>query len=282
MKSDRGEEVSGETTDDIERAHLREPGDTSHEVFRYDSPIEFEALLRRFWIPVWSIPPGRSAPQKVLQYPVCLLVVAEDYARFYGVTSGLSTTTLTGEGWAVGVMCEPAAGFLLAGTSIDHYTDRHVPLTDVLGADGRALVNDLRRVMAHEPRSSETHRRAMKVYTEVLRPFLPVDTEGQLVNDIVAFVEGRSDVTRVAQVCEAFDISERSLQRLIHRRLGLAPKWLIQRRRLHDAVARLRARTTTLANLAAELGYADEPHFIRDFSRSTGMTPGRFAAQERQ
>ena len=33
-----------------------------------------------------------------------LLVVTPDYARFYGVVSGLSTTTLVGEGWAVGVM----------------------------------------------------------------------------------------------------------------------------------------------------------------------------------
>ncbi len=282
MKTDRGEGLSGETEGDIERAHLREPHDISHEMFRYDVPLEFAGLLRRFWIPVWSVPAGRAAPQKVLQYPVCLLVVTQEYARFYGVTSGLSTTTLSGEGWAVGVMCEPAAGFLLSGASIDAYTDRHVPLTDVLGAHGHALVDDVRRAMAHEPRSPETHAAAMNIYTGALRRFLPVDAEGQLVNEIVAFVEGRSDVTRVAQICEAFDVNERSLQRLIHRRLGLAPKWLIQRRRLHDAVGRLRARTTTLANVATELGYADEPHFIRDFSRATGMTPGRFAAQQQQ
>lgn len=122
----------------------------------------------------------------------------------------------------------------------------------------------------------------MQSYTRVLGRFLPVDAEGHRVNDIVTFVENHGDVTRVAQLCEAFSVSERSLQRLIHRRLGLTPKWLIQRRRLHDAVARLRARTTTLSRLAAELGYADEAHFIRDFARSTGMTPGRFAAQGRR
>lgn len=281
MKTDSGEEASGGTANDIERAHLRVPGDTSHEMFRYDLSEEFSGLLRRFWIPVWSVPPGHAAPQKVLQYPVCLLVVTPDYARFYGLTSGLSTTVLTGQGWAVGVMCEPSAGFLLTGASVDEYTDRHVPLPEVLGAQGHALIDNIRHAMAHEPRSPEAHQRAMGAYTDALRRFLPVDDEGRMVNEIVTFVETRSEVTRVAQVCEAFDVSERSLQRLVHRRLGLTPKWLIQRRRLHDAVARLRARTTTLANVAAELGYADEPHFIRDFSRATGMTPGRFAAQQR-
>jgi AraC-like DNA-binding protein len=29
------------------------------------------------------------------------------------------------------------------------------------------------------------------------------------------------------------------------------------------------------------LGYADQAHFVRDFSRVTAMTPGRFAAHHR-
>ncbi len=122
----------------------------------------------------------------------------------------------------------------------------------------------------------------MAAYADVLRRFLPVDTEGELVNRLVAFVETRSDVTRVAQLCDAFALSERALQRLVHRRLGLTPKWLIQRRRLHEAAERLRDRTTTLAHVATALGYADQPHFTRDFSRVTSMTPGEFAALHRR
>lgn len=282
MKTDTGDDVPGNGADSIERAHLKDPGDASHEMFRYDVASEFAGFLRRFWIPVWSLPAARLAPQKVLQYPVCLLVVTGDYARFYGVTSGMSTTTLSGNGWAVGVMCEPAAGFLLTGESVDRYTDRHVALSQVLGDDGVALVNRVRSSMVQDPRSSEAHRSAMAAFGGVLHRFLPVDDEGDAVNRIAAFVETRNDITRVAQVCEAFDMSERALQRLVHRRLGLTPKWLIQRRRLHDAVERLRTRTTTLAVVAAELGYADEPHFIRDFSRVTGITPGRFAAVHRR
>ncbi len=91
-------------------------------------------------------------------------------------------------------------------------------------------------------------------------------------------MEGHSGVTRMAQICAELDLSERALQRLVHRRIGLTPKWLIQRRRLQEAAERLRQRTTTLGETAAVLGYADQPHFIRDFSRVTSMTPGEFAA----
>ncbi|MGI8899911.1 MAG: helix-turn-helix domain-containing protein [Nocardioides sp.] len=265
--------------DRIERAHLKDPRDVSHVMSRYEPAAEFDGLLQRFWIPVWSVPPGQEAPQKVLQYPVCLLVISTEYARFYGVTSGLSTTTLTGDGWAVGLMCAPAAGYLITRTPVAAYTDRYVDVADVLGVPGEQLVDRVRHAMATAPDSPEAHRAAMEAYGDALRQFLPVDPEGVLVNRMVAFVEGRTDVTRMAQICEEFQLSERSLQRLVHRRLGLTPKWLIQRRRLQEAAERLRHRPTTLGEVAAVLGYADQPHFIRDFSRVTSMTPGEFAAQ---
>jgi len=264
--------------DAIERAHLKDPQDASHVMRRYDAPAEFRGLLQRFWIPVWSVPPGREAPQKVLQYPVSLIVIAADYARFYGVVSGLSTTTLSGDGWAVGLMCAPSAGHLLAGEPMAAYTDRYVDVTEVLGDEGRVLTDRVRTAMSPSPTSPEAHSAAMAAFADALRRYLPVDAEGELVNRVVAFVESRSDVTRVAQVCAEFDLSERALQRLVHRRLGLTPKWLIQRRRLQEAAERLRTSTTTLGDVAAVLGYADQPHFIRDFAKITGMTPGEFAA----
>jgi AraC-like DNA-binding protein len=278
MTGDRTTEGSPAALDAVERAHLRDPGDSSHTMWRYPAPAEFAGLLRRFWIPVWSVPPGRQAPQKVLQYPVSLVVVSDSYARFYGVVPGLSTTTLTGDGWAVGLMCEPAAGSLLTGTSMAAWTDRHVDVAEVLGGDGTRMVARVRAAMSGDPRAPEAHRAAMDAVGDALRRFLPVDAEGELVNDLVAFVESRPDVTRVAQLCAATGLSERSLQRLVHRRLGLTPKWLVQRRRLQEAAERLRHRTTTLAEVAAALGYADQPHFSRDFARVTGMTPGEFAA----
>ena len=214
----------------------------------------------------------------MLQYPVCLIVITAEYARFYGVSSGLSETTLTGDGWAVGVMFAPAAGYLVTRTPVAAFTDRFVDVGEVLGADGQRLVERVRTVMPADPDSSGAHRAAMDAYGDALRPLLPVDAEGDLVNRLVAYVESSSDVTRVAQVCDEFDLSERTLQRLVHRRLGLTPKWLIQRRRLQEAAERLRSCPSSLSEVAAVLGYADQPHFIRDFSKVTSMTPGEFAA----
>jgi len=260
----------------VERAHLKDPRDASHVMHRYPPSQDLTNLLRRFWVPVWSVPPGQEAPQKVLQYPVCLVVVSGDYARFYGVVSGLSTTRLAGQGWALGVMLAPAAGYLLAGP-VDAFTDRHVHLPEVLGTGAEALVERVRAVMADDPHDVTAHRTAMAAVEGALRRFLPIDPEGELVNAVVAYIEDDSNVLRVAQVCKRFSVSERALQRLVRRRLGLTTKWLIQRRRLQEAAEELRDGPMTQAEIASALGYADQPHLIRDFARVTGMTPGQFA-----
>ncbi|MGY1672203.1 helix-turn-helix domain-containing protein [Geodermatophilus sp. SYSU D00710] len=264
-----------------EPAHLRDPRDATAVVHRYAAEGPVAALVQRFWIPVWSVPPGRASVQRVLQHPACLLVVSADSARFHGVVTGLSTTTLTGEGWAAGVMLTPGAGALVAGGPVAPYTDRHVDLAEVLGNDGDRLAARVRQAMAADPSSPGAHAAVTAAYGEVLSRFLPLDEEGRLVDRVVGLVESRPDTTRVDRLCAETGLSERALQRLVHRRLGLTPRWLVQRRRLQEAAGRLRERTVTLAEVAAELGYADQPHLTRDFARVTGMTPGVFAARYR-
>ena len=264
--------------DDVERAHLIDPADTSFRIARWAPDPPLTDLIRRFWIPVWSVPGGGSAPQQVLQYPVCLVVVTDEYARFYGVAAGLSETTLTGTGWAVGMMLTPAAGSLLTGRPVHEFTDRHAELAEVFGADGSRIAAAVRATMAPDPTDPAAQHAATAHYERWLRPLLPIDDDGVLINRIVDYVENYSSVRSVAEVCARFHLTERTLQRLTRRRIGLSPKWLIQRRRLHEATDRLRS-PGTLAAMAADLGYADEAHFVRDFRTVTGMTPGTFAAR---
>jgi AraC-like DNA-binding protein len=162
------------------------------------------------------------------------------------------------------------------------FTDRHADLTTVLGEAGAVLTDRVRVAMEPDPRSVRGHQAAMAAFSDVFSPQLPLDAESELVNRIVALVEERPELLRAAQLCAESGVSERALQRLVNRRLGLTPKWLIQRRRLQDAAERLRTSSAgTLAETAAVLGYADQAHFVRDFSRVTGTTPGRFADDHR-
>jgi len=271
-----------ERIDPTERAHLLDEEGYTPPIFRYLPGPGMTDLVRRYWVPIWSMPPETSTVQRVLQYPVCLLVVSHEYAVMVGPDTGLGRQELSGEGWAVGVMLQPAAGAMLLGGPVSGLTDRRMLLEDVAGLDGAALTGGVRAAMAAAPREESSHRAALAQVEQALLAVGPVDDEGVLVNDIVAFVEDRSDVQRVGQICDAFGLGERALQRLTARRIGLSPKWLVHRRRLHEAAERLRAGVRVdLARVAADLGYADQAHFTRDFRKVTGLTPGAFAAERR-
>lgn len=268
--------------DPSERAHLRDETGYTPPIFRFSPSPDLADVVRRYWLPVWSLPEGRVSEQRVLQYPVCLLVVHHDYALLVGPQRGMSVQALTGDGWAVGTMLQPAVGRALAGGSVDRLTASAVPLAEAHGLDGAALAAAVRAAVGDDPRDDGAQRAAVAAVERALRDLLPVDEEGLLVNAVVEHVEGDPRVQRVGQVCEKFALSERSLQRLTRSRLGLTPKWLVQRRRLHEAAERLAAGTDVdLARVAAELGYSDQAHFSRDFRTATGLTPGRFAAEPR-
>ncbi|HWM75622.1 MAG TPA: helix-turn-helix domain-containing protein [Nocardioides sp.] len=261
--------------DPTERAHLLDASGYSPPIHRYAPSPSLADAVRRHWIPVWSLPPGRTTTQRVLQYPVCLIVIEVGYAILVGPTTGLSTRELTGTGWAVGTMLQPAAGFTLLGRPVGEVTDSAVPLEALPGFDGAGLTAAVRAAM-------DDHAAAIGAIETALTPLLPVDEEGMLVNAIVEYVEGDSSVQRVGQVCEKFAVSERTLQRLLARRVGLTPKWLVQRRRLHEVAERLAGpEPPDLARVAVELGYSDQAHLTRDFRTVTGLTPAAFVSEPR-
>jgi AraC-like DNA-binding protein len=268
--------------DPTERAHLLDATGYTPPIHRFAPTPGLAGVVRRYWMPIWSLPAGERSVQRVLQYPVCLIVVSDSYALLVGPTAGLSTQELAGSGWALGAMLQPAAGLALAGGPLGRLTDTAIPLGRAGGIDGAALEAAVRDAVGDDPDDRVRQQAAVSAVEQALTGLLPVDAEGELVNAIVEYVEGDTGVQRVGQVCDKFAITERTLQRLTARRIGLSPKWLVQRRRLHEAAELLRGDDRPdLARVAADLGYADQAHFGRDFRTVTGLTPGEFAAEPR-
>jgi AraC-like DNA-binding protein len=70
----------------------------------------------------------------------------------------------------------------------------------------------------------------------------------------------------------------RSLQRLFADYVGASPKWVMRRARLHEAAERADSgELVDWAELATDLGYADQAHLTRDFTDTIGVSPTRYA-----
>lgn len=264
------------STDPIGRGQLQDPATPAPQLFRYAPEPGLSHIIRHYWIPVWSFPDGVVSHQKVLQYPGTLLVIAPEYAIAKGPEPALSHKSLSGTSWAFGVLFQAAAGYRLHGAGLPGLVGREVPLVDVVPSF-EATITMVRAEMSAAPSSAAVHARCIELVTGALRSITgPLDPEDKLINSIADHVETTPSLTRVDKLAAHAGLDERALQRLTRKRLGLSPKWLIQRRRLQEAGVRLAAGDCSVSDLATELGYADQAHFTRDFSRVVGMTPGTY------
>ena len=84
-------------------------------------------------------------------------------------------------------------------------------------------------------------------------------------------------ITKVEQICERTGLSIRQLQRLFYKYVGVTPKWVIKRFRLQEAAERIEQdEQLEWTDLALQLGYFDQAHFIKDFKSVLGQSPSTY------
>ncbi|MDR5698207.1 helix-turn-helix domain-containing protein [Agromyces aerolatus] len=248
-------------------------------------------LVRHFWIPRWRLPADRPVTQRVLEYPSTNLVIEGAGVAVHGPSIGLGSRTLAGEGRAFGVLLQPGVARMLLGIDSRALVGHAVPLeaSGPLGASvereasGPLEASDLRtmRETVSEFVAEGDDARAVAAFEAWfaglgLRP----SADARLVRELVARAEEDRALVRVEQLAEVAGVSVRQLERIVREQLGLTPRWLIRRYRLQEAGVRLTARDRpSLAELATELGYADQAHFTREFSAVIGVPPGRYVRE---
>lgn len=77
----------------------------------------------------------------------------------------------------------------------------------------------------------------------------------------------------IARIARSLSMSERQLERRFLDRVGSTPKRYASLRRFERAAA-LVGSGAPLGRIALDAGYYDQSHFIREFRRFSGMTPG--------
>jgi AraC-like DNA-binding protein len=82
---------------------------------------------------------------------------------------------------------------------------------------------------------------------------------------------------RVAQARELTGLSPKRLTALFRAEVGLAPKAFLRVRRLQAALRQLQAGSAQGASIAADLGFFDQAHFVREFRSFTAITPTQYA-----
>ena len=245
------------------------------DVSRCAPPPALAGWIERFWGTRWDLCGQPAHVAAMIGDPTVHLVIEAGSSRLVGVHRRRFVRRLEGRGRILGTQLHPGAILGLRSEAASTWTDRIVPLAQVLAIDVAAL--------EREALALDSDDAAFDVIARRLTPLLrPLDEGATLARAIVEHITRSPGLVRVAQLERASGLDERSLQRLFRRCVGATPKWVIRRVRLQEAAARLELDPDgSLASLAASLGYADQAHFARDFAAMVGEPPGRYLRRAR-
>jgi AraC-like DNA-binding protein len=220
---------------------------------------DLASWVSRYWAVEWSYTtPYR---QLIVPYPNVHLTFHSSGPELHGVSSGYVYRELAGTNSVFGVAFRPGRFRPFLGRSVSTLTDRWIPGGEVFRGQPTKL--------------------DVPAVEDFLRANLPAaDPKSELAADIVDRIAVGPEVVRVDMLAKEYETTVRQLQRLFAEHVGVGPKWVIRRYRLHEVTVRMNSGAAIdWAGLAADLGYADQAHFTRDFTAMFGETPTQYAAR---
>lgn len=230
-------------------------------------------LVEHYWYVSWDMQGHPPQPQETLPHPAVHLVVEKDDDGIFGVHTARYSRLLEGQGFAFGIKFCPGGFQPFLRAPLASIADRCLAPDAVFGAAGKAYVEQIRHCA-----DADAMIAAAEAFLLAQQP--PPDANVAQANQLVAAIAADAAMTSVDALAAASGMNKRALQRLFQHYVGVGPKWVIKRYRMHEAVARLQAGAPPrLAQLALDLGYFDQAHFINDFTALVGKPPGEYVRQ---
>jgi AraC-like DNA-binding protein len=191
------------------------------------------------------------------------------------------------EGWtfhvgdgteAVGVRFRPGQAGPVLGVGLDEIRDQQVPAEDLLGPDGRRLVEELDEL--GESASQEARIALLQAH---IRGWIDEAHGSDPVSDQLTATLADDPATRVDTLARDLDLSERQLLRRCTVAFGYGPATLRRILRLQRFLALAGDGHTgaTLAELALAAGYTDQQHLARDARAIGRASPTELLANRR-
>jgi AraC-like DNA-binding protein len=219
------------------------------------------------------------APERAetLPHPSVHLIFERNVGgRIAGVARGKFSRVLEGEGGAIAAKFRPGGFYPFVRVSVSTLSGTTPSVRDVFGADGDAVEQAVL--------TERTDASRITLIEEFLRGLRPQpDEHVARIAEIVHAVAGNREIVKVEDLVDRYGLNKRTLQRLFAKYVGVSPKWVIQRYRLHEAAEQLASNESiSQSALALDLGYSDQAHFARDFKTVVGTSPAAYARKARR
>ncbi len=172
-----------------------------------------------------------------------------------------------------GIRLQPAASALLAGDQLLGMRDQVSDLRRMDSAFGEALV--LQTVIMEGDGSPES-------LWEFLTQHLLSQSMDTRIEAAIGAIQAADGDVRIEEVAAATQMSLRGFQQRFLADVGLRPKEFARVVRLQASLRLLDSGQDSLAEVAADAGFADQAHATRELRRLTGHTPARLLSALRE
>lgn len=155
---------------------------------------------------------------------------------------------------------------------MSQFTDQFIDLADVFLQPGAELIERVAETTSDE---------SLPVLLDrfLLRHMNHVDADHRL-QQAIRILTKQEGMVPVHRICKETSISERQLERLFDRQVGISPERFAQRLRLSRFVRLAQERNhPSFTQLAYECGFADQSHLIRTFKQHLDLTPREYFSQ---
>jgi AraC-like DNA-binding protein len=242
--------------------------------------------VENHWFLRWDLPEGRWFTSQVLPHPTCSLTVeiathpraglpAGETVVVTGVVTRRFDVDVRGDGLVDGVRFRPGGLSALTGHPASAWKNRTVAARDVLPAH-------CCDVLAEPGLARDADAWLATAERELCALAPPPDARYEQLLDVVADMLDDRSLLTVADVAARHGVALRTLQRLFTHYVGVGPKWVLARYRMHDAVTELDGGYDgTLTDLAFRYGWYDQTHFTKDFTALVGVTPSQYRDRQR-
>ena len=178
----------------------------------------------------------------------------------------------TGASNILGIKFRPTSVGLLFDIDMHPLTDRVVSL--------RTLGHPELRTIESLVQKAHLHNERIELVSTYLSNKLRVVDPGPISNAVDKILSSNGTMS-VREICEATACSERQLERLFRRYVGLSPKLYSRIIRFTYIFQHVRLSTKMNGSeLGIASGYYDQSHFIRNFKAFTGEDPSQYSFDE--
>lgn len=246
---------------------------TARKTFRLERYLPSAALapfLDHYWVVEWDLRDKPAYVQRTLPYPCVNLVFDAGRSAVFGVPTGAFDYVLEDAGKVLGLRFRPGAFRAFLGKPAHTITDRVLPIAEVFPwGNVAAEISVL---------GAQDDAAMIAAADSLLSECLPEpDPKVERITRILRIAEEAPGLTQVEDLADGAGIGVRALQQLFSDYVGVSPKWVIRRYRLHEAADRLaNGEEVDLSTLALELGYFDQAHFTADFHKLVGKPPAQY------